>query len=438
MYPLFVFLDNAPQFVITTIAGSGTYGSSGDNVTATTAQFKSVGGVAVDISGNVYISDTYNCAIRFLNKRTGILKTIAGTISGSYSCGSGGDGFAATIANLYYPYGISLDSMNNLYISDSSNNKIRVMNSAGIITTFAGTGTSGSSGDGHLAINAQLYYPSDVAIGLNGHIYIADTYNNMIRMVNSTGIITTIAGTGTYGSDGDGGDAISATLSNPSGVAADLYGNTYIADTYNDKIRMVNSVGIITTFAGVGGYYSYMVGSSIGDGYLAVDAHLSYPSGVKVDSSGNVYIADSSNNVIRLVAHDTGIITTIAGVAGMSGMGSEFLGDNGPASSAYLYYPKSVALDVSGTLYIADTYDNRVRKLASTINYPTSQPSVQPSAPSVQPTIHHPTGQGTNWPMSMYSYSPYSSPSDNSPMSMSAWQPIQQVGLLFVVLLLFR
>ena len=371
-----------------------------------------IGGVTVDISGNVYFSDTGNCAIRFINKHKGIITTIAGTISGQ--CGSSGDGSAAVNARLFYPNGIKLDPANNLYISDSSNNKIRLVNSAGIIRTFAGTGTAGTSGDGHLAINAQLNYPMDVAIGLNGNIYIADSSNNKVRMVNSAGIITTFAGIGGYsmgGSSniGDGGDAISATLLNPSGVSADLSGNVYIADTNNGRIRVVNSAGIITTFAGVGG--SSMGGSSIGDGYLAVDAQLSYPSGVKVDSSGNVYIADSSHNVVRLVTHGTGIISTFAGV-GMSSMGSGYVGDGGPASSAYLYYPKSVALDVSGALYIADTSDYRVRKVASTINYPTSQPSSQPSTPSSQPSLQ-PSGEPSKF----------------------VWQPRQQVCLLFDVLL---
>ena len=394
---ILLFSHNTSQFVITTIAGTGYPGSSGDGVVATDAQFSYIGGVTVDVSGNVYFTDTSNCAVRVIDKHKGILKTIAG-VSGQ--CGSSGDGFAAVNTKLNNPSGIYLDSMNNVYITDSSNNKVRMVNSAGNIRTFAGTGTAGTSGDGHLAINAQLYNPSDVAIGLNGNVYIADTSNNKIRMVNSTGIIITFAGTGTYGGSGDGAEATFATLSNPSGVSADLFGNVYIADTFNNRIRVVNSVGIITTFAG-GGYSMGLYGA-----HLAVEVSLSYPYGVKVDSSGNVYIADTSNNVVRLVPYDgSGIITTFAGV-GMSGTGSGYLGDGGPASSGYLGYPRSVALDVSGALYIADTSDYRVRKVASTINYPTSQPSVQPSTPSSQPTLQ-----------------PSSEPSK------FVWQSIQQVCL---------
>ena len=409
----FVFLHITSQFIITTIAGKGASGSNGDGGAAIDAELSLIGGVTVDISGNVYLSDTGNCAIRLINKHTGIIKTVAGTVSGH--CGSSGDGFAAIAALLYHPSGVSLSTANDLYIADSGNNKIRLVNGAGIISTFAGTGELGSSGDGHLAINARLNNPTDVAIGLNGNVFIADSSNNKIRVVNSLGIIKTFAGVGGYYMGGysmdlgDGGKAINATLSLPSGVAADLSGNVYIADTMNSRIRVVNTAGFITTFAG-GGYSMGGYSLGLGDGYLAVNVQLNYPAKVTVDSSGNVYIADSSSNVIRIVTHGTGIITTFAGV-GMSGMNG-FLGDNGPASRAYLYSPGALTVDVSGALYIADTYDYRVRKVVSTINYPTSQPSSHPSTPSSQPTLQ-PSGEPSKF----------------------VWHAKQQVCLLFVVLL---
>ena len=220
-----------------------------------------------------------------MNSTTGIITTIAGNGIAGYS----GDGGLATNAELNNPYGVAVDSNGNIYIADTNNNRIRKVNSTtGIITTIAGNGTAGYSGDGGLATNAELYYPYGVAVDSNGNIYIADTYNNRIRKVNSTtGIITTIAGNGTAGYSGDGGPATNAQLNYPYGVAVDSSGNIYIADTDNNRIRKVNSTtGIITTIAGNGnpGYS--------GDGGPATNAELYDPSGVAVDSNGNIYIAD--------------------------------------------------------------------------------------------------------------------------------------------------
>ena len=397
-----------------TYAGTGTYGRLGNGGLATNAQLNYVSKVVVDMSGNLFVSDAGNNAIRFINKQTGIIKTIAGKTDGS--SGSSGDGAAATRATLNYPYGISLDSSNHfLYIADNFNHKIRLVTlSSGNITTYAGTGAQGSSGDGSLAIYALLNYPSDVACDLGGgggNVYIADKSNSRIRVVKSNGIITTYAGGG-MSYPGDGLKATFATLSSPAGIAIDGHGNLFIADTSSNKIRLVNSTGFITTFAGVGGYNSGL-GS---DGQLAVDAYLNYPSGVAVDANGNVYIADSMNNAIRFVAHDTGIIMTFAGV-GMTGSS----GDGSPATSAYLSYPTSVAVDpVSGSVYIADSSNNRVRVVVSSYNFPTSQPSSQPNAhPTSQPSSHPslPTGQPSKQP--------------TSEPSKYIWRPKQEVGLLY-------
>jgi trimeric autotransporter adhesin len=222
----------------------------------------------------------------------------------------------------------------------------------GIISTVAGTGSYGSSGDGGIATSAEFSSPDDIAIDASGNIYIADAGNNRIRMVTkSTGIISTVAGTGSYGYSGDGGIATSAALNYPRGVAIDASGNIYIADTYNNRIRMVTkSTGIISIVAGAGSSgYS-------GDGGLATSALLYNPRGVAIDASGNIYIADAGNNRIRMVTLSTGIISTVAGT-GSSG----YSGDGGLATSAKSYYPYGVAIDASGNIYIADTYNNRIR-----------------------------------------------------------------------------
>jgi trimeric autotransporter adhesin len=337
--------------IITTVAGDGSSGFSGDGGLATSARLYYPQGVGIDVSGNIYIADTRNNRIRMVTKSTGIITTVAG--DGSYDFS--GDGGLATSARLDYPYGIAIDASGNIYIADTYNNRIRmVTKSTGIITTVAGNGTAGFSGDGGLATSARLNYLNVVFVDASGNIYIADTNNHRIRMVTkSTGIITTVAGDGSsgYSSVGDGGLATSTRLHNPRGVAIDASGNIYIADTYNNRIRMVTeSAGIITTVAG-----NRTVGFS-GDGGLATSARLDYPYGNAIDASGNIYIADTDNNRIRMVTKSTGIITTVAGNGTVG-----FSGDGGLATSARLYYPRAVAIDASGNIYIADTWNDRIR-----------------------------------------------------------------------------
>ena len=221
--------------------------------------------------------------------------SIITTYAGTGVAGSSGDGGLAANAQLHGPNGLAMDLSGNLYFSDYYNNKIRLITSAGIVTTYAGTGTQGSNGDGGKATNAQLYLSVRMNVDISGNVYIPDSKNSKIRMVNSAGIITTYAGTGTAGSNGDGAAATSAQLNNPSAVVFDTYGNVYIVDATNNKIRMVNSAGIITTFAGTG-----TIGSS-GDGAAATSAQLNGPSSLAVDTSNNLYIADWGNNKIRLV-----------------------------------------------------------------------------------------------------------------------------------------
>jgi uncharacterized protein (TIGR03437 family) len=281
---------------ISTFAGQdGVAGFTGDNVKAINSELASPCGVAVDSAGNVYIADTNNNAIRKVATGTGIITTVAGTAGAS---GYGGDGSGALSAALFKPSSVVFDSAGNMYIADSGNNVIRkVTASTGIISTYAGDfNTSGYTGDGGPAtkVGVGLNNPVAVALDVAGNLYIADSENDAIRKVTATsGIITTIAGNGTPGFSGDGGRAVFAQLSHPRGVAVDAAGNVYIADTFNSRIRVVAPNGTINTVAGTG-----TLGYS-GDGGLATAAQLNFPDGLSFDSAGNLYIADNGNNVIR-------------------------------------------------------------------------------------------------------------------------------------------
>ena len=246
------------------------------------------------------------------------------TIAGTPPRAPDGDGGPAIEANLNWPGGVAVDGAGNVYIADRGNDRIRRVDGAGIITTIAGTGESGSSADGGPAIEANLNWPAGVAVDGAGNVYIADRGNDRIRRVDGAGVITTIAGTGVRGFSGDGGPAVEAKLDGPSGIAVDGAGNVYIADRGNDRIRRVDGAGVITTIAGTG------VRGFSGDGGPAVEAKLDGPSGIAVDGAGNVYIADYNNHRVRRV-DGAGIITTIAGT-GVRG----FSGDGGPAVEAEL------------------------------------------------------------------------------------------------------
>ena len=334
---------------ITTIAGTGRFGFSGDGGLAVGAELYNPAGVAVDGAGNLYIADTFNHRIRKVDF-TGTITTIAGTWERGFS----GDGGPATAARLAFPRGVAVDGAGNVYIAAYGNKRIRKLDSTGTITTIAGTGGRGFSGDGGPAVEAELRNPSGVAVDGAGNLYIADTFNHRIRKVDSTGTITTVAGTGQYGFGGDGGPATAVRLAYPDDVAVDGAGNLYIAESSDDRVRKVDSTGTITTIAGTGRF------GFRGDGGPAVKADLFNPSGVAVDGAGNLYIADVSNHRIRKV-DSTGTITTIAGTGG-----SGFSGDGGPAVEAKLYNPRGVAVDGAGNLYIAESGNERIRKVDST------------------------------------------------------------------------
>jgi uncharacterized protein (TIGR03437 family) len=290
--------------VITTVVGSSLAGYSGDNGAATNAALNYPVAVAVDSAGNVYIADAANNRIRKVSN--GVITTVAGNGTGDY----GGDNGPATGAELYYPCGVALDSGGNLYIADDSNHRIRKVSSTGIITTVAGNGGYYPSGDNGPATSAQLNFPGGAAVDSAGNLYIADTLNLRIRKV-SNGMITTVAGNGSAGFSGDNGPATSARLGLPWGVAVDSAGNLYIADTYNSRIRRVSN-GVITTVAGGGTAFP-------GDNGPATNAMLAGTTGVAVDSAGNIYIADTGNSRIRRVSNGVITTVVGNGTQGFSG-----------------------------------------------------------------------------------------------------------------------
>jgi hypothetical protein len=335
-----------PSATISTVAGNGTNGFDGDGGPAVTAQLNFPFGIAVDTAGTLFIADLFNHRVRKVTS-DGVIKTVAGNGSQGYS----GDGGPAAQAQLNRPSGVAVDAAGNIYIADAGNNRIRKVTPNGGISTVAGTGPQGFSGDGGPAISARLLDPWGVSVDGAGNLFIADTGNARIRRVAPNGTISTFAGGATSGL-GDGGQAISAQLAMPTGVAVDALGNLFIADRNNNRVRKVTPDGVIRTVAGNG------IQGFSGDGGAAVSAQLNYPHGIAVDAAGNLFIADYNNCRIRKVTPG-GIIGSIAG----TGAGS-FSGDGGPATSALLNWPEAVAVDAAGDVYIADTLNQRIRKIA--------------------------------------------------------------------------
>ncbi len=304
---------------ITTIAGTGNYGYSGDGGLATAAQLNQPTCAVMDSAGNLYIGDVVTYTVRKVAAGTGIITTYAGNGVAGYS----GDGGPASSAAMYGPSACALDSADNLSLADVGNNVIRrIAASSGIITTVAGNGfgagaaKGGFSGDGGPAKTAELYQPYGIAIDAGGNIFISDYGNQRVRKVDAvTGIITTIAGSGTYGYSGNSGPATSAMIANPEQLALDASGNLYIAEQGANVIAKVDlSTGIISTVAGngtVGRGYGTENPTVSGDGGLATKAQLAGPRGVALDAAGDIFISDSSNQRVRMVSAGTGIITTV-------------------------------------------------------------------------------------------------------------------------------
>jgi sugar lactone lactonase YvrE len=395
--------------IITTVAGNGNSGFNGDNIPAISAGISSPAGIAIDGEGNLFIAERRNQIIRRVDASTGLITTMAGT--GDF--GFAGDGGPAITATLAEPTAITVDSEGNLFIVDAINNRVRRVDAkTGIITTVAGNGQTNFSGDGGPAIEAGLFFGlgGGVAIGNKGDLFIADSLHNRIRRVNAeTGIIMTVAGSEIGGSGGDGGAAIEANLLFPINIALDVSDNLFIADMFNARVRRVDAeTGIITTIVGGGtgtggdggpasdasvisaalaldglknlfiadisnrirrvdavtGIITTVAGGSneVGDGGPATKAALNVNDsfGIAIDGQDSIFLVNDGDNRVRRIDSITGVITTVAG-NGVRG----FSGDGGPASSASLAVPKDLAMDESGNLFIADTFNNRIRRIDS-------------------------------------------------------------------------
>ena len=361
---------------ITTVAGDGIFAFGGDGGPATNASLRGPTGLAVDAEGNLFIAGRDSERVRRVDAGTGVITSVAGNGTAGFS----GDGGPATSASLRGPTGLAVDAEGNLFIADTVNQRVRRVDVAtGIITTVAGGGAT--LGDGGSALNASLVFPFGVAVDAEGNLFITDRNGNRIRKVtagadgkvdgDSDDIITTVAGTGVMSFSGDGGSATSATLSFLRSAAVDSSGNLFIADANNARVRRVDSsTGVITTVAGNGTF-----GFS-GDGGPATSASLNFPEGLAVDSSGNLFIAEHPNERVRRVDVATGIITTVAGT-GVKG----FSGDGGPATSAQLNTPFGLAVDALGNLFIANFGSARVRKVEGVAAVaPTPTPTPTPAA----------------------------------------------------------
>ncbi len=380
-----------------TYAGSGAWDLVNDGQLATSGDLNQPSSVALDGAGNVYIADSAHNRIRKVDVKTQIISTFVG----NGNTGFPPDGTPANNAALSSPSGVAIDGAGNLYIADTANNAVREVSAAtGLIFTIAGTGTAGYTGDGGPATSATLNQPWGVTVDPVGNVYIADTNNHTIRRVDvATGVITTVAGTGfmtaTGAGDysGDGGPAINARLNRPFAVAFDAAGNMYIPDSDNNRVRAVNTSGIISTFAGNG------TNGLSGDGGLATAAELWAPSGVLVDTAQNVYIADSQNNAIRKVYPSNGnIFTVLHDGVGASLYNQVLIGNS-------LYGPIGLALDGLGNIYIADYFFMRVRLLqanVATLDF-TSKPTRQGDVSAPQNQLLENDG---NAPLSLSSITP--------------------------------
>jgi sugar lactone lactonase YvrE len=342
---------------ITTVVGNGTGGYNGDGIPATSAEISLPYGIALDSSGNLYIADNKNCLIRMVDT-SGIIHTVAG--NPALGPGYSGDGSAATAAQLNTPLAVAVDSSDNIYIADAGNDVVRMVDPTGVIHTVAGKQGSSSWNDGtglsaESATAVDLGYPYSLAIDSSQNLYIADMYNSLVWKLTS-GSIVTFAGSHLLGpgNAGDGKPATDAELNYPQGVAFDSSGNLYIADTSNCVIRKVNTSGVISTVAGNG------ISGYTGDGGPALAAQINYPSDVTVDSAGNLYFSDGEEyNTVRKV-DTSGNINTVAGNVHMGG---GYGGDGNTATAALLYGPWGLTLDLSGNLLIADRLNNRIRKV---------------------------------------------------------------------------
>jgi sugar lactone lactonase YvrE/Tol biopolymer transport system component len=346
--PPFAVTDAVAGETITTVAGDGNAGVGGDGGPATDAELTLPEDVAVDAASDLYLNDSHNNLVRKVSA-SGVITTVAGDGGRGFT----GDNVPATATALDVPRGLAVDSAGDLFIADRENNRVREVSPDGTITTVAGNGGYGYGGDGGPATDAELARPNGMALDAGGDLFIADQDNNRVREVSPSGVITTVAGNGSPDFSGDGGPATAAALSSPSAVAVDTAGDLFIADQDNNRVREVSPSGVITTVAGNGSP------DFSGDGGPATAAGLYQAFSVAVDAAGNLYLADFGHQRVREVS-PSGVITTVAG-AGSPG----FDGDGGPATAAHVQ-AMGVAVDGAGDLYLADYYVHRVRKVSPT------------------------------------------------------------------------
>lgn len=393
------------SWTIGTLAGSGEPGFSGDGGPSGQACLNEPKGLAIDPYGNVYVADSENHVIRRIDRATGVISTVAGASSDEHPRPAvqhetearqsaeedffaetsqaatqkytqqadlsgtvrylingaavqkrfSGDGGPATQARLNFPTAVVVGRKGTIFIADTMNHRVRRVDAAtGVITTLAGTGQARFSGDGGPADQAALNEPAALALDGQGHLFIADQTNNRVRVVDlNTGLISTYAGTGSATYDGDGVPAAGASLAGPSGVVV-RDGVLYIADTFNSRIRAVAlSTGLISTVVGDGGEYRYQSSNE------PPSASLSRPSGVAIDSCGNLFVTDSDNHLVRRWDRETKVIVRVAG-AGIA----SYAGDGGMALETGLSYPFGIVFDQDGALLVADTFNHRIRRLS--------------------------------------------------------------------------
>jgi len=355
--PVGVFLPAT----MTTVAGNGAWVYRGDGGPAIESPIFLPGGMAADGAGNIFLSDSSNNRIRRVDVVSGAISTVAGT----GSPGSSGDNGLAISASVNTPTGIVIDGAGDLIFADSANHAVRKLTLAtGMLSTIAGQlGQQGYAGDGGPAFSAVLNTPESVTFNGKGDLFLSDTGNHVVRKIDgSTGVISTVAGTGKAGFSGDGGVGTAAALNTPWGIATDAIGNLYVADLSNQRIRKLSPDGTITTAVGTG------TGTYNGDGELATSANVKDPAAVAVDVAGDLYIADSGNNLIRKVSSATRLISTVAGTGT-----PVFSGDDGPSTLAGMYGPYALALDSNGNLLLSDIFHHRIREILNTrasLSYP--------------------------------------------------------------------